>query len=215
MMARVEHVVVASAPGRVNLIGEHLDYNGGQCLPIAIQRRTTVTAGPNPDGQLTVSSGGGSWGGAAPSWAGLPTERAEGWAAYVVGVLWALDVDVALDLEIVSDVPVGAGLSSSAALECATAVAIDELLDLRRTRSELAEACVRAETEYVGAPTGGLDQAAAMFGEAGHGLLLDFATGGQQQVAWQPEADDLVLVVVDTRVEHALVDGGYADRRAA
>src|SRR3954453_22802666 len=108
MMARVEHVV-ASAPGRVNLIGEHLDYNGGQCLPIAIQRRTTVTAGPNPDGQLTVSSGGGSWGGGAP-------ERAEGWAAYVVGVLWALDVDVALDLEIVSDVPVVAGLSNSAAL---------------------------------------------------------------------------------------------------
>src|SRR3954451_1097065 len=207
MMARVEHVV-ASAPGRVNLIGEHLDYNGGQCLPIAIQRRTTVAVAPDPDRQLTVSSGGASW-------AGLPTERAEGWAAYVVGVLWALDVDVALDLEITSDVPVGAGLSSSAALECATAVAIGALLDLRRTRSELAEACVRAETEYVGAPTGGLDQAAAMFAEAGHGLLLDFATGAHQQVAWRPEADDLVLVVVDTRVEHALVDGGYADRRAA
>ena len=206
MMARVDHVV-ASAPGRVNLIGEHLDYNGGQCLPIAIPRRTTVSVAPSTEGQLTVTSGG-------LSWAGLPGERAEGWAAYVVGVLWALGLDVALDIEVSSDVPVGGGLSSSAALECATAVAVDALLDLRRSRSDLAAACVRAETEYVGAPTGGLDQTAVMFGAAGHALLLDFTTGGRSQVRWQPEQADVVLTVVDTGVSHALVEGGYGDRRA-
>ena len=207
MMATVDHVV-ASAPGRVNLIGEHLDYNGGQCLPIAIPQRTTVTVAPSTQGQLTVASGG-------LSWAGLPGERAEGWAAYVVGVLWSLGLDVALDIEVASDVPVGAGLSSSAALECATAVAVDALLELGRSRSDLAAACVRAETEYVGAPTGGLDQTAVMFGAQEHALLLDFATGEREHVPWRPEQADLVLTVVDTGVAHALVDGGYADRRAA
>jgi len=198
--------VTASAPGRVNLIGEHLDYNGGCCLPIAIDRRTTVTAGPSSDGQLTITSGG-------VSWSGLPVEHADGWAGYVAGVLWALGVDTALEIAITSDVPIGAGLSSSAALECATAVAVDELLELGRTRSELAEACIRAETEYVGAPTGGLDQTAALFATAGHALLLDFADGSGRPVPWAPEADDVVLLVVDTHVSHDLVDSGYADRR--
>jgi galactokinase len=190
----------------VNLIGEHLDYNGGRCLPIALPERTTVTARPSTDGQLTVTSGG-------LSWAGLPGERAEGWAAYVVGVLWALDVDVALDLEVASTVPIGAGLSSSAALECATAVAIDELLALGRTRAELTAACVRAETEYVGAPTGGLDQTTALFAQAGNALLLDFADGSREQVRFDPASADLSLLVVDTGVAHELVDGGYASRR--
>ncbi len=205
MMAPVVGVK-ASAPGRVNLIGEHLDYNGGRCLPLALPRRTTVTVRPSPDGQLTVSSGG-------VSWSGLPAERAEGWAGYVVGVLWALDVEVALDLEVSSDVPIGAGLSSSAALECATAVAVNELLELDRSRIELAEACVRAETGYVGAPTGGLDQTTSLLATEGHALLLDFADGSVEQVPWRPEDADVSLLVVDTRVEHRLVEGGYADRR--
>lgn len=200
--------VTASAPGRVNLIGEHLDYNGGRCLPIALPRRTTVTAGFSDEGQLSVSSGG-------LSWSALPSERAEGWAAYVVGVLWALGIEEPLDLTVTSDVPIGAGLSSSAALECATALAVDALLDLGRDRAALRDACIRAETSYVGAPTGGLDQTTALFALAGHALLLDFATGDLTPVPWRPELDDVVLLVVDTRVEHELVDGGYADRRAA
>jgi galactokinase len=203
--------VVASAPGRVNLIGEHLDYNGGRCLPIALPQRTTVTARPSTEGQLAVTSGG-------LSWAGLPGERAEGWAAYVVGVLWALDVEAALDLDLTSTVPIGAGLSSSAALECATAVAVDALLGLGRTREELAAACVRAETEYVGAPTGGLDQTTAVFAEAGHALLLDFADGSREQVRFDPASAGLDLLVVDTRVSHELGTGAgddsYAARRA-
>ncbi|HET6165288.1 MAG TPA: galactokinase family protein, partial [Marmoricola sp.] len=148
--------VTASAPGRVNLIGEHLDYNGGRCLPIAIDRRTTVGVVPSSDGRLTITSGG-------MSWSGLPVERADGWAGYVAGVLWALGVEAALEIDVVSsDVPIGAGLSSSAALECATAVAVNDLLELGRSRTQLAEACIRAETEYVGAPTGGLDQTAVL-----------------------------------------------------
>lgn len=202
----MEHVV-ASAPGRVNLIGEHLDYNGGRCLPIALPQRTTVSARPNAEGQLTVTSGG-------LSWSGLPGERAEGWAAYVVGVLWSLGVDVALDLTVTSDVPIGAGLSSSAALECATALAVDELLDLGRSRDQLAAACVRAETEYVGAATGGLDQTIAMQARRGEALLLDFADGSRTPVRFDPSSAGLGLLVVDTRVEHRLVDGGYAARRA-
>jgi len=199
--------VTASAPGRVNLIGEHLDYNGGRCLPIALPLRTTVTAQPSADGQLTVTSGG-------LSWSGLPTERAEGWAAYVVGVMWALGVDVSLDLDVTSDVPIGAGLSSSAALECATALAVDRLLELGASADALVAACIRAETEYVGAPTGGLDQTTSLLAAPGHALLLDFADGSRKQVPWLPAVDDVVLLVVDTRVRHAHVDGGYGDRRA-
>jgi galactokinase len=202
----VSHVV-ASAPGRVNLIGEHLDYNGGRCLPIALPCRTAVTVRPSTEGQVTVSSGG-------VSWSGLPGERAEGWAGYVVGVLWALGVETALDLEVTSDVPIGAGLSSSAALECATAVAVDRLLELGRSREELAAVCIRAETEYVGAPTGGLDQTTVMFAEPDQALLLDFGDGSRSAVRFDPGAAGLALLVVDTQVSHALVDGGYAARRA-
>jgi galactokinase len=202
----VEHVI-ASAPGRVNLIGEHLAYNGGRCLPIAMPQRTTVVARPSTEGQLTVSSGGASW-------AGLPVEHAEGWAGYVVGVLWALGLEVALDLTVTSDVPIGAGLSSSAALECATATAVDELLGLGLSRDEIVAACVRAETEYVGAPTGGLDQTTSVLAEPGHALLLDFTDGSRRQVPFDPSAGGLSLLVVDTRVAHELVDGGFAARRA-
>jgi galactokinase len=203
----VDHVV-ASAPGRVNLIGEHLDYNGGRCLPIAIPQRTTVTAAPSAHGQVSVTSGG-------LSWSGLPGERAEGWVGYVVGVLWALGVDTALDLTVTSDVPIGAGLSSSAALECATALAVDELLGLGLDRQQVRDACVHAENAYVGAPTGGLDQTASLFATASHALLLDFASGAREQVAFDPDEAGLVLLVVDTRVSHTLNDGGYGDRRAA
>jgi galactokinase len=211
MMHPVDHVV-ASAPGRVNVIGEHLDYNGGRCLPIALPQRTTVVARPSHDGQLSVSSGGSSW-------SALPTERADGWAAYVVGVLWALELDVALDLTVTSDVPIGAGLSSSAALECATATAVDTLLDLGLGADDVIEACIRAETEYVGAPTGGLDQTTSVLARAGNALLLDFADGSRRQVPFDPAAVGLSLLVVDTRVTHELAaegqgDGGYAARRA-
>ncbi|WP_457110693.1 galactokinase [Marmoricola sp. URHA0025 HA25] len=198
--------VTASAPGRVNLIGEHLDYNGGRCLPIAIPQRTTATVGPADEG-VTVRSG-------DLAWTGAVGERPAGWAAYVVGVLDVLGVRASLQIDISSDVPVGAGLSSSAALECSVAVGVDALLGLGLTRDDITAACIRAETEYVGAPTGGLDQTASMHAEAGQAVLLDFADGSRALVGFDPASAGLSLLVVDTRVAHEHVDGGYTARRA-
>ena len=203
--------VIASAPGRVNLIGEHLDYNGGRCLPIAIPQRTTAQVRRAGSG-VTVRSD-------DLVWTGEVGERPSGWAAYVVGVLEVLGVRAPLEIEISSEVPVGAGLSSSAALECAVAAAVDSLFGLQLSAEDVTAACVRAETEYVGAPTGGLDQTASVHAQAGHALLLDFADGSRTQVAFDPATAGLCLLVVDTRVSHELAserqsDGGYTARRA-
>jgi galactokinase len=114
-------------------------------------------------------------------------------------------------------VPIGSGLSSSAALECAVALGVVEILSLpdnTQLRRELVEVCMRAESEMAGAPTGGMDQSVALLGESGQALLLDFADGSARPVPWEPETEGLALVVVDTRVSHSLADGGYASRRA-
>jgi galactokinase len=198
--------VVASAPGRVNLIGEHLDYNGGRCLPIGLPQRTTARIARAADGRVTVRSG-------DLVWSGEVGERPDGWAAYVVGVLDVLGVREPLDITISSDVPRGAGLSSSAALECSVAAGVDGLLGLGLSREQLTEACIRAETEYVGAPTGGLDQTASVYAEPGQAVLLDFADGSHAHVGFDPASAGLSLLVVDTRVAHEHVDGGYAARR--
>ncbi len=200
--------MVGVAPGRVNLIGEHVDYNGGRCLPMALTQTTTATLTLREDDVVHVVSGDRSWQGTTADLAG-----ADSWALYVTGVLLALDVRRGMDVEITSTVPIGAGLSSSAALECSVAVALDDLLSLGRTPDQLLEACVRAEQEYVGAPTGGLDQAIAIHAEAGRALLVDFADGSREQVPFDPGAHGLAVLVLDTRVSHALTDGGYERRR--
>ena len=210
MMLPVDHVV-ASAPGRVNLIGEHLDYNGGRCVPIAIPQRTTARVRRATD-RVTVRSG-------DLVWSGEVHERATGWASYVVGVLATLDVAEPLDIEISSDVPVGAGLSSSAALECSVASAVDALLDLGLGPDDLTTACIRAETEYVGAPTGGMDQTTSILAREGEALVLDFGDRSQGRVPFDPATAGLSLLVVDTRVAHELAsgeqsDGGFAARRS-
>jgi galactokinase len=208
--------VVASAPGRVNLIGEHTDYNGGLCLPLALLQRTTVRLTARDGERLRLSSAQ-----ADDSWEGAVTDRPAGWAAYVGGVVAALRDDglevPGLDASIDSDVPLGAGLSSSAALECAVAVGAAGLLGLELTeelRRRVAAACVRAENDYVGAPTGGMDQLIAMLARPGHALLLDFADGSATQVPLPLREAGLSLLVVDTRVRHRLADGSYGDRRA-
>jgi galactokinase len=206
---------VASAPGRVNLVGEHTDYNGGLCLPLALPQRTTVTLTPRDDLVLSLSSAQED-----DAWEGTVEDRPDGWASYVAGVVAMLRDDgydvPGFDATIDSEVPVGAGLSSSAALECAVAVAVAGLLDLdldERGRHRLADACIRAENDYVGAPTGGMDQTVAMLARTGHALLLDFADGSVTPVALPLEAAGLTLLVIDTRVSHALTDGSYGDRR--
>jgi galactokinase len=210
--------LVASAPGRVNLIGEHTDYNGGLCLPLALPQRTTVSLVPRDDDTLVLSSAQEeeTWEGQADGTA------AEGWAAYVVGVVRALVDDghevPGFEATFDSDVPLGAGLSSSAALECSVATAIAGMLGLdladRRVRRRLATACIRAENDYVGAPTGGMDQTVAMLAQPGHALLLDFADGSATPVELPVEKAGLVLLVIDTRVSHALTDGSYGNRRS-
>ncbi len=195
----------------MNLIGEHVDYNGGRCLPVALTRVTTATVRPRAGQVVQVRSDDRSWTGTLAELDRVAD--ADRWVLYVGGVLLALGVRTGMEIEISSDVPIGAGLSSSAALECSVAVAVDAALGLGRSRQELLEACVRAETETVGAPTGGLDQAIAMYAEPEHALLIDFATGRREQVPFAPEAHGYAVLVIDTRVSHELTDGGYGSRR--
>ena len=202
--------VVGSAPGRVNLIGEHLDYNGGRAMPIALEARTFAAAAPREDGRLVVESL--QTGDRVDVAVAALDDRVEGWAAYVAGVVWALGLGGSGYTVLVDgQVPSGSGLSSSAALECAVAMAVREIAGSSETRAAIVAACVRAENEYVGAKTGSMDQTVAMFAEPGNALLIDFATGANRPVPWHPPGE---LLVIDTRASHALVGGEYADRRA-
>ena len=210
---------VGHAPGRVNLIGEHTDYNAGLCLPIALPHATYVAGALRTDGRVQVISRQ-----SASRWTGhvdrLGPGETDDWVSYVVGVLWALCQDgldlQGVELAIDSSVPVGAGLSSSAAVECAVAAAVCGLLgaDLSHARRErLVQACIRAETEVAGAPTGGMDQTVALHASAGSALLIDFGAHTTVDVPLPLAEAGLALLVTDTRVSHNLTDGGYGQRR--
>ncbi|WP_455901219.1 galactokinase [Rhodococcus gordoniae] len=201
------------APGRVNLIGEHVDYAGGLCLPMALPQVTTVAMRRRSDHLLRVRSAGFD-----PVDLDLRDRHVDGWAAYVAGVIWTLDPPgfTGADIAVASDVPVGAGLSSSAALETSIAVALADLCGLpldEDGRDRLATACVRAENDYAGAPTGGLDQRIALHARPGHALLLDFADGSSEHIPFDAEAQGLTVLVVDTGTGHRLADGQYGQRR--
>lgn len=212
-----EATVVGRAPGRVNLIGEHTDYNAGLVLPVALPHATYAAAAPRTDGVIRIASAQ-----EPEAFTGHIDElgpQIEGWAAYVAGVLWTLReaglLTAGLDMHLESSVPLGAGLSSSASVECATAVAAlgvaGRVLDEDLQRAVVA-AGIRAETEVANAPTGGMDQSVAVFAEAGGALLIDFDSGEHRNV---PLAlDERTILVTDTRVKHQLTDGGYASRRA-
>jgi galactokinase len=198
-----------SAPGRVNLIGEHTDYNGGFVLPFALPQRTTVQASLVDGREWTVTS-------RSETVPFTLDEPVPGWASYVAGVVWALDeagVKVPpAHLEITSDVPLGAGLSSSAALECAT---MGALLDLAGALDDWPlqrwpKVAQRAENAYVGVPCGIMDQSAATLCEAGHALFLDCRSLATEQVPCPIE-----VLVIDTRAPHRHVDNEYAARRLA
>ncbi len=216
---------VWAAPGRVNLIGEHTDYNGGLCLPVALPHRTAVALRRRTDRTVRLVSAQES-GVREIGLDGVGPGTVDGWPAYVVGVAWALvaeglvppDRVTGFDVAVDSCVPYGAGLSSSAALECAVAIALDELWGLGLAaddtgRARLAAACVRAENDVAGAPTGGMDQAASLRAREGHALLLDCRDGATRHVPFDLGGAGLELLVVDTRAPHALVDGQYAARR--
>ena len=209
---------VWAAPGRVNLIGEHTDYNQGLCLPMALPHRTYAAARPRADRRVRVASLQ-----QEEVWEGTLDEvgpgRPEGWAAYAVGVLWALrerGLDLpGLDLLVDGHVPLGSGLSSSAALECSVAVALADLVPAvgALERTELADACVTAENVVAGASTGGLDQSTSLRARSGHAMLLDCRDFTVEHVPWSIGTSGWSVLVVDTRAPHALVDGQYASRR--
>ena len=203
---------VWSAPGRVNIIGEHTDYNGGFVLPIAINRATYAAVALRFDGIARVASTFDN------EIIELPIGQlgsSTGWSAYPLGVAHVLGAKSGFDIFIDSDVPVGAGLSSSAAIECAVALALDELWKLGHSREELARFGQRAENEVVGAPTGIMDQSASLLGVADHAVFLDCLTLEAKRVHLGFAERGLELVVIDTRVAHRLSDGGYASRRAS
>jgi len=210
------------APGRANLMGEHTDYNDGFVLPFALgqgvtaaaavasgalaARRLTLCSRQEPDTAVSVDLD------------GLAPGQVTGWAAYPAGVAWALEAAgyrvpgacVAID----SDLPVGAGLSSSAALECATALALTSLAGVEIPRADLVTIARRAENEFVGVPTGVMDQSASLRCQAGHALLLDCRSLEVAQVPFDPVAAGAALLLVNTRARHALSDGEYGRRRA-
>ena len=225
---------VWSAPGRVNIIGEHVDYNGGPCLPIALPHRAFVALSPRSDRTVRLVStqtreaidvldldviG--------PK--GTPGEVTNHWTAYLAGVAWALEQAgygplPGFDAALWSCVPLGGGLSSSAALECATAVALDEVCGLGLAgsledpndegRKVLVEAAQAAENQIAGANTGGLDQTASLRCRQGHALALDCRDMSARQVPFDLSAVGLELLVIDTRAKHSLADGQYGSRRA-
>ncbi len=210
-----------SAPGRVNLIGEHTDYNLGFVLPFAINRRTVVALGTRDDAVIRVASAFADEV-AEIALADLAPDRLSGWSAYPLGVAWALGqhgADLAavpgVDLYIESVVPVGAGLSSSAAIESAVAVALNEVWQLGFDRQTLAKVGQLAENKAVGAPTGIMDQSASLLGQEDHAVFLDCRSLESELVPLGFAEAGLELLIIDTGVSHSHATGGYADRRAS
>lgn len=210
---------VWQAPGRVNLIGEHTDYNEGYVLPFAIDRAARVAVRLRPDSTVRMLSTFGNQGLTTADAAALDPAAAKGWTKYPLGVLWALQqrgVTVpGLDLLLDSDVPRGAGLSSSHAIECAVILALKELTGAGLTVQDMVLATQRAENDFVGAPTGIMDQSASLRGAAGRAVFLDCRDQAVRLVPFDAEGASLVLLVIDTRVAHSHAAGGYAARRAS
>ena len=207
--------VISEAPGRVNLIGEHIDYSEGFVLPFAIADRTYAAIAARTDGLVRIAS----------------HQRKEkiftidihdvkpgskgDWEKYVLGVLWSLGITSGVDILVDGSVPAGAGLSSSAALECSVAVGLNELFSLNTSLEDLARATQKAENDYVGVPCGIMDQSVSLMGKSGAALLLDCRDLSTESIPFNVADAGLELLIIDTQAHHALVDGGYAERRAA
>jgi galactokinase len=205
-----------AAPGRVNLIGEHTDYNEGYVLPFALPHRTVVAAAPGKGAWRVWSEEPGEEVSFGPDEVASPG-RVHGWAAYVAGVVWALrsagfEVPVAR-LAIASDVPLGAGLSSSAALESSVLTALVDLFGLSLPVDDRPPVAQRAENVYAGVPTGIMDQSASIRCRAGHALFLDCRSLAVEHIPFDVESERLAVLVVDTRAPHRHAGGEYADRR--
>jgi galactokinase len=206
---------VWAAPGRVNVIGEHTDYNGGFVLPVALAHTTRAAVGHRTDGLVALASLQHPDATVEIALEDLAPGSPGGWAGYPAGVVHELRdrVPGGLSILVDGDVPSGAGLSSSAALECAVALAVRDLLGLDLTVADLVDVARRAENDFVGAPTGILDQSAALLCTAGHALFLDTRDRSSEQVPLDLEAAGLAVLVIDTGTTHDHAEGGYGDRR--
>ncbi|ORC16002.1 MULTISPECIES: galactokinase [Rothia] len=230
---------VYSAPGRANLLGEHIDYCGGTVLPFALPQRTYIAMSPRQDGQIRAVTAQGDAGAATDY--GIRTIAFDevapgvlsGWLSYVAGVPWAMEAEnlgdftgFGADIAIDSSVPLGAGLSSSAALECAVALGVDDALsvqdpnrerlaDTDEGRAALAIAAIRAENEIAGASTGGMDQSISLRASEGSVLAIDCRNFSTRALTIDVDSAGLAILIMDTRAHHNLSDGQYAVRRTA
>ncbi|MFI1958826.1 galactokinase [Streptomyces althioticus] len=208
---------VWAAPGRVNLIGEHTDYNDGFVMPFALPHTAVAAVSRRDDGVLRLHSD--DIGGRVVELAvdDLVPESDKRWTAYPAGVVWALreagHAVTGADVHLASTVPAGAGLSSSAALEVVVALALNDLFGLGLRGWQLARLSQRAENVYVGAPVGIMDQTASACCEAGHALFLDTRDLSQRQIPFDLAAEGMRLLVVDTQVKHSHSEGEYGKRR--
>jgi galactokinase len=206
-----------AAPGRINLIGEHTDYNLGFALPIALPERTVVAYVADDRPEITVRSD------QEDGDVRIPLDTApgdvQGWAGYVAGVMWALRRAghriLGGTMSITSDVEMGSGVSSSAALECAVMGALITAAGLRVDRIELARIAQRAENDYVGAPTGMMDQLASLCGKPRKALRIDFREPTVRPVTFDPDASNIALLLINSRAPHQHAGGEYASRRAS
>jgi len=206
---------VWAAPGRVNVIGEHTDYNGGFVLPVAMEHTTRAAVGRRDDGRVAFASLQGDGQVVTLALDELRPGYPEGWAGYPAGVVVGLRERLAGGVNVLvdTDVPVGAGLSSSAALTCSVALALRDLAAPELRPQDLVELARGAENDFVGAPTGILDQSASVLCTAGHALFLDTRDLVSEQVPLDLAAAGLALLVVDSGVAHDHAEGGYGDRR--
>ncbi len=207
--------VLAEAPGRVNLIGEHIDYSEGFVLPFAIADRTYAAIARNSDGLVRIASQQRKNRIFTIDIKDVKPGSAGEWEKYVLGVIWTLEISSGVDILVDGHVPSGAGLSSSAALECSVAVGLNALFSLDKSLEDLARATQKAENDYVGMPCGIMDQSVSLMGREGSALLLDCRDLTTESVPFDVASQGLELLIIDTQAHHALVDGGYAERRAS
>ena len=207
--------LVAAAPGRVNLIGEHIDYSEGFVLPFAIKDRTLAAARKRDDSIVRIASVQRRNKIVTVDIKDVKPGLKGEWERYALGVLWSMGVTSGVDLMIDGHVPLGAGLSSSAALECSVATAVNHLFDMGFSLEELARLTQRAENQYVGVPCGIMDQSVSLMATNGFALLLDCRDLSTRNIPFDVASHGLELLVIDTQAHHALTDGGYAERRAS
>jgi galactokinase len=207
--------LTAAAPGRVNLIGEHIDYSEGFVLPFAIKDRTLAAVRKRDDSIVRIASAQRRNKIVTVDIADVKPGLKGEWERYALGVLWSMGVTTGVDIMIDGHVPLGAGLSSSAALECSVATAMNHLFDMGFSLEELARLTQKAENQYVGVPCGIMDQSVSLMATQGFALLLDCRDLSTRNIPFDVASHGLELLIIDTQAHHALTDGGYAKRRAS